>query len=701
MAATTVPFHLLDHRIFTTATIGGKPYAMIVDTGTDGIVVTPEVAQQLHLFQRASAPISGAGAGSLRSTKARLPRISLAGRQLRTRDAIVADLGPIRRAIGFKHFDGIIGLDSLAPYVRIDMDAQTLTLSAAPILAPRDAHAVTYTINGGLPHVRAAVDGVHGDFVVDTGDRSALTLFATFARRNGFYQVMPRRNDVVTGYGIGGPIRGDRIQTHLKVFGFDLAPVVARMPAGNAGVFSTSQDPGSIGNAVLERFNMVYDTITHALRVWPSRAFGETQPFDAPTPPPLRRHALFGALLAEKGGKLTVARPVNGGAAASAGIMPGDVLESLGGTPTPTVAAFLSAVHALRAGDRVAVVIQRNGAAKSVYVTMTAPLDESDPDVTTTYGSLEVDGSQRRTLVTAPKNPSGRLPAMLILGGIGCFSIDVATNPQDAYLRLAHDVAKAGFVTMRVEKSGVGDSQGPPCTAVDFESEERAYAAAIEALQNDPHVDPSRIVLFGHSIGTVEAPRLARRYRVAGIIVSEAVGRDWPEYEVRNLRRQLELSGEAPADVDAALLGKQECLVRLLVEREPEDLIEQSEPDCKIHNGVYPVSVSYMRQVVRQPIVDAWTNLDIPALVIWGSSDFVTELSDHQRIFDILNARHLGSATFREIEGMDHLLFTAPEPKAAMQAFSSGAPRTYAQQLSVEVVAWLQRFALPKQSIKR
>ncbi|HEX5274004.1 MAG TPA: alpha/beta fold hydrolase [Candidatus Rubrimentiphilum sp.] len=692
MTATTVPFTLFDHRIMATATIAGKPFAMIVDTGAQGIIVTPEVARQLHLPQRANAAISGAGARTLRSARTQPPRISLAGRELRTRDAIVADLGPIRRALHFKRLDGIIGLDALTPYVGINIDAHALTLSTIPIAAPHDAHVVPYTSNDGLLRVEAAVDGVHGTFVVDTGDRSALTLFAQFAGRNGFYQMTPRRNDLITGYGLGGPIRGDIIAAHLEVFGFDLPDVVARMPVGHAGVFSTSRDPGSIGNAVLERFNSVYDTVARTMKVWPSRVFRETQTLDAPSPAPLPRHALFGAVLAEKDGKVIVTRAIADGAAARSGIEAGDIVDSLAGQPTPSVSEFLWQVHALHAGDRVPVAIHRDGIAKTLYATMAAPFDEADPDVTTIYRSIEVDGSQRRTLLSMPKTGSEKLPAMLFLGGIGCFSVDVAANPQDPYLRLAHDVAKAGFLTMRVEKSGVGDSQGPPCSSVDFESEERAYAAAIEALKKDPRVDPSRIVLFGHSIGTVEAPQLAWRYHLAGIIVSEAVGRDWPEYEVRNLRRQLELGGEAPAEVDAALLGKQRCLVRLLLEQEPEDVIEQTEPDCKVHNGVYPVSVSYMRQVAVQPIIDTWTRLDLPVLAIWGSSDFVTELPDHERIVDIINARHPGSATLREIEGMDHLLFLAPTLNAAMRAFSSGAPRTYDAQLSLAVMEWLRRF---------
>jgi pimeloyl-ACP methyl ester carboxylesterase len=98
---------------------------------------------------------------------------------------------------------------------------------------------------------------------------------------------------------------------------------------------------------------------------------------------------------------------------------------------------------------------------------------------------------------------------------------------------------------MRVEKSGVGDSEGPPCASVDFESEMRGYAAALASLRENPRVNPARVYLFGHSIGSAIVPRLAAKQPVAGIIVAEAFGRNWIEYDLWNLRRQLVLEGRA------------------------------------------------------------------------------------------------------------------------------------------------------------
>jgi pimeloyl-ACP methyl ester carboxylesterase len=405
----------------------------------------------------------------------------------------------------------------------------------------------------------------------------------------------------------------------------------------------------------------------------------------------LPRHAVFGAAVAEKPAGLTVVRVLSNSPAQSAGVRAGDVIVSVDGVATPTIPAYLSEIHTLHAGESVNVALARDGKPMTLAVQLGQPPDESDPAVATRYDSIAVDGTLRRVLVTIPKQARAPVPGVLLIGGIGCFSIDVASDPQDPYLRLAHDLGRAGFVTMRVEKSGVGDSRGPPCRSVDFASEERSYAVALNALRSDPAVDPKRVYIFGHSIGTIVAPRLAQHERVAGIVVAEAVGRDWFEYELRNTRRQLELGGTAAAATDAAMMDKYQCMYRLLVAKESETAIEVAQPSCKDHNGVYPVDAAYIRQVAALNIIEPWTRLGVPMLAIFGSSDFVTERDDHVRIVAIVNAAHPGTATFHEIEGMDHLLYRAASPKAALDAFASGAARQYDTDLSVVVIAWLKQ----------
>ncbi len=695
--SSSVPFQLFDNRILVDCTIDGVPgFAMIFDTGSTGVLVTPEAAQRLHLQSKQGGAITGAGSGSLPVTLTHLHDFAIGETHFGALPAIVGDLSTIRRAFGFPRLDGVVGYDVLGSReVLVDMDRRVFTISSHALQAPRNARRVGVVIRDGLWHVPAAIDGKRGTVIVDTGDRSSLTLFNRFAQAHGYYAVPSALHDVLTGYGVGGPIYADVFRTTLSAFGTSVSQVLTRAQRGAGGVFATSTEAGSIGNGFLRRFNIIYDAGRGSMTLWPSHYFSDVDQYRplqaAVATTVLARHGVFGAAVVEKAAGVTVMRVIPGSAAAAANVKPGDVIKGIGGVDTPTVASFLAAVHTFHAGQTVAVAILRNGSPLQMSATLGRPAAENDPDVTTLYQAIEVDGSLRRTLVTVPKNATSRLPAVLLIGGIGCYSVDAATDPNDAYMRVTHDLSRARFVTMRLEKSGVGDSQGPPCSSVDFLTEERSYGAALTALRNDPHVDPNRVYLLGHSIGSVIAPRLASTQRVAGVIVAEAVGRDWLEYETRNARRQLELTGASPADVDAKVVEKQECMYRLLVQKEPEAAIERTMPACKEPNSVYPVDAAYVQQVAALNIIQPWTRLNVPALVIYGKSDFVTEEADHARIVQVVNAAHPQNATLVSIDGMDHMLFRAPTPKAAMEAFQNGAAREYDTDFSRAIIAWLSR----------
>ena len=140
---------------------------------------------------------------------------------------------------------------------------------------------------------------------------------------------------------------------------------------------------------------------------------------------------------------------------------------------------------------------------------------ESAPDVDTVYKVVTVDGSLRRVILTRPKDDQGRHRAILYLAGIGCFSQEsLDLGSPDA--KLLYGLTRAGFVTMRVEKSGMGDSQGPSClnSEADMQAELRGYVAGLKALKEYSFVDPNNIILVGLSVGGVEAPLVAQQVPV-------------------------------------------------------------------------------------------------------------------------------------------------------------------------------------------
>jgi pimeloyl-ACP methyl ester carboxylesterase len=401
----------------------------------------------------------------------------------------------------------------------------------------------------------------------------------------------------------------------------------------------------------------------------------------------LARRGALGIGTADSKDGVAVTAILPGSAGGAAGLRAGDVLTSVDGTAVSLNRDFLAKLRR-PAGRSVTLGVLRAGAPSTLTVVLAEAAKEQDPLVDTRYDAVRVDGSLRRTLVTLPHGVKGKHPAVLFAGGIGCYSVDVATNPQDAYLRLAHDLSRRGFVTLRLEKSGIGDSAGPPCATVDYLAEAASYTVAFDALAHDPAVDANRIYVFGHSIGTIVAPRLALERRTAGIIAADGVARGWIEYELINTRRQLELGGDTPADVDRAMLGKLRCIDRLLLQKQDEATIEHDEPDCAQHN-IYPAPAAYFQELATLDMAEPWTRIAVPVLAIYGSGDFITDEADHRRLVAIVNGVHPGTARLEVIPGMDHYLTPAGSQRASYDRVAARGPAPYDERFSATITAWL------------
>ncbi len=183
-----------------------------------------------------------------------------------------------------------------------------------------------------------------------------------------------------------------------------------------------------------------------------------------------------------------------------------------------------------------------------------------------------------------------------------------------------HATGSQGFVTMRVEKSGVGDSEGPPCASIGFKEEFEGYKAAFQALRSHPAVEKDRIYLLGISLGGVFAPLLAAETRVAGIIVYGTLDSAPPPYAGRSDRFFEEFS-----TVDVAA---------------------------------------------------AWRRVSTRVLVLRGEYDAVANRADQEAIARTVNASPGGSAEFVELRGLDHCWTRQPSATAGEEACGRGEPTT-------------------------
>lgn len=281
--AATIPFTFHDNRMLVQCTIDGRgPFWVILDTGTPTFALTTEAARQLHLDVRDGGTVTGAGNGAAHIGAAKLKTIEFGSLTLKNVDADVIDLDQIRTKFNFPHLDGIVGYPLLERYITfVDVDAGTVTFTSSAPHLPADAK--TTSFRGILPVVQARVDGIATTVLVDTGDRSSLTLFTPFAERNAFYGKYPSQTNVVTGYGVGGPVYADVFTLpSLEVFRTRFHGVVTRASRLTGGAFAGNQQGASIGTGILKRFNVVYDYRHKTIATWPSKFFGEPFRFVPP-----------------------------------------------------------------------------------------------------------------------------------------------------------------------------------------------------------------------------------------------------------------------------------------------------------------------------------------------------------------------------------------------------------------------------------
>src|SRR5207248_505671 len=111
---------------------------------------------------------------------------------------------------------------------------------------------------------------------------------------------------------------------------------------------------------------------------------------------------------------------------------------------------------------------------------------ESYPGIDVRLGSVSLaDGTLLRTIVTRPTAASAKLPAVFFVGWLSCDSMESPSDADGFAALIRRVVQRSGMLTFRVDKPGVGDSQGD-CSRTDFTRELESYRVAFRALLADP-----------------------------------------------------------------------------------------------------------------------------------------------------------------------------------------------------------------------
>jgi len=242
--------------------------------------------------------------------------------------------------------------------------------------------------------------------------------------------------------------------------------------------------------------------------------------------------------------------------------------------------------------------------------------------------SFQTEDSNIVGNLTVPEG-KGPFPAVIVISGSGPFDRNGDVDPRSTealalsstYKDIAQALSKEGFITLRYDKRGIGNSTGE---GGDFpEPSLRDLEAAVAFLKDNPSVDPKRIALVGHSIGGLWAlMEAAGNDSIAAVCVMATPAKPMGEVLVEQIEWLVKSQGGNDTDV-ATVVAQQRAIYELL---------RSGELDL----SALPPSVSYQYEFVKAIMdiagADYAREIKCPALILQGEKDLFTTIPQESQL---------------------------------------------------------------------
>ncbi len=259
------------------------------------------------------------------------------------------------------------------------------------------------------------------------------------------------------------------------------------------------------------------------------------------------------------------------------------------------------------------------------------PLEgEMEISVETSYGRLF--GS-----ILLPEE-GDKFPVVLIIPGSGPTDRD-GNNPMIpgkgyVYRQIAESLRDNGIASLRYDKRGIGRSREALIKEEDLRIDYKIQDVVqwVKLLKNDERF--SKIVLLGHSQGSLLGIIAAQREEVSGLISAAGAGRNMADVLIEQFAVQPEPFKSEAEDIIASLRSGQ------TVPRVSEEL------HSVFRSQIQPYLISMMRY---NPSVEI-AKLDIPVLIIQGTTDIQISLEDARAL-----SNSLIHAELKIIDDMNHM----------------------------------------------
>lgn len=345
-----------------------------------------------------------------------------------------------------------------------------------------------------------------------------------------------------------------------------------------------------------------------------------------------------------------------------AGFKVGDLIINIDGRPILNQEDWSAITYSLSSENDTKIQVKQSGKLITKNVRLKPLPLEKNKGVETLYETVTSDyGVNQRAIITIPKGKRNtKNPVIILIQGLSCSSIEKYSGRSNNWVKLIQDlVEKSGMVVMRIEKPGVGDSEGD-CGKTDFLTELNGYESAIKILKKKPYVDASKIIVYGNSMGSALAPYLANKFNLAGVISDGTFFKSWYEHMLEIERRILEIEGKTQEEIYNLMNTVYIPLYyeMLIKKRSFEDILKDNPTYKKHHrqglNHMYGRPMTYYHQIQDFNFAKEWENVKVPVRIRWGTNDWIMTENDNDMIIDVLKSNNHKNHKLYKYEKLDH-----------------------------------------------
>lgn len=416
--------------------------------------------------------------------------------------------------------------------------------------------------------------------------------------------------------------------------------------------------------------------------------------------PGLERRAEHGFKLSVSDGQLLVKNIVTDSPAFQKGVREKLRLLSINNQPVNNLAQARELLRKIKAGQRTQ--LQFEGQ-KLVSYQPAAKALEDMPGSDSYYTQVNTsDGSVLRAIVSTPADNKQPLATIFFVQWVSCGSMEYRARSLHSQI-LQQLVVLGGYSLIRVERSTSGDSVGPACDQLDYNTELSHYVQAYQKLKSHALVDGSNMVIMGSSLGSTLAPLLAEQLlnqntKPKAITVNGGGALTYLERMLAFDRAYIERSGKwQPDEFHQQWLTRALFQVEyLLKQRHPDDIAKDSEQMAYARQNVrglgadehYGRPFSWHQQAAQHNFMQAWQVLDMPVLVVFNQFDQFETEHGHKMIVEQLNKLRPGSAEYTVLAQTGHSFYRYSDIE---KAYLWQGGQAVAHNYTLHLLNWLSR----------